>query len=95
MMQLAWTRQAIREREAIVDYIALANEMAALNLDIRIEKALERLMVFPDSGRKGRISQTRELVISGTPYIAAYQVTDNIVLILTIRHGTRIWPARL
>ncbi len=30
MTQLKWTLQAIREREAIVDYIGQANEMAAL-----------------------------------------------------------------
>jgi toxin ParE1/3/4 len=95
MMQLEWTRQAVQEREDIVDYIALANEMAALDLDLRIEKALERLMVFPNSGRVGRIPATRELVITGTPYIAAYKVTDDTALILTIRHGSRIWPTRL
>jgi toxin ParE1/3/4 len=94
-MEISWTQQAISEREAILDYIALANEIAAFELDIRIEAAIERLSLFPESGRLGRVRGTRELVIQGTPYITAYRITMDRVLILTIRHGSRIWPQQI
>jgi toxin ParE1/3/4 len=95
MMQLKWTLQAIREREAIVDYIGQANEIAALELDERIEDCVERLSIFPQSGRNGRVEGTRELVILGTPYLVAYALQENTIVVLTIRHGSRIWPTRI
>jgi toxin ParE1/3/4 len=38
-------------------------------------------------GRPGRVSGTRELAISGTPYLAVYRVQNNRVEILRILHG--------
>ncbi len=43
-------------------------------------------------GRLGRIDGTRELVISGTPYIAAYRIVGETVRILRILHGAQLWP---
>jgi plasmid stabilization system protein ParE len=42
-------------------------------------------------GRPGRISGTRELVLTAFPYIIAYRVTDRIE-ILAMMHGARRWP---
>nr|GAJ35192.1 hypothetical protein BDOA9_0143920 [Bradyrhizobium sp. DOA9] len=38
---------------------------------------------------------TRELVIVGTPYVAAYAVTEGSIRILRILHGTQKWPDEL
>jgi plasmid stabilization system protein ParE len=43
-------------------------------------------------GRPGRIEGTRELVISRTPYIAAYRIVGNTVRILRVLHGAQQWP---
>lgn len=61
-------------------------------LDERIAAAVRRLMDFPDSGRPGRVEDTRELVIARTPYVAPYRVTGDVVRILRVVHGARIWP---
>ncbi|MFS8050952.1 type II toxin-antitoxin system RelE/ParE family toxin, partial [Rhizobium sp. BR 314] len=58
----------------------------------RIVAAARRLMDFPASGRVGRIAGTRELVINGTPYVAAYAETQSAVRILRILHGAQEWP---
>jgi plasmid stabilization system protein ParE len=50
---------------------------------------------FPASGRTGRIARTRELVINGTPYVAAYAVTEITVRILRVLHGAQEWPENL
>jgi len=47
---------------------------------------------FPESGRPGRVPGTRELVIPGTFYVAAYTVTKTNVRILRVLHGAQIWP---
>ncbi|MGB6687706.1 MAG: type II toxin-antitoxin system RelE/ParE family toxin [Terracidiphilus sp.] len=51
-----------------------------------------RLKNFPLSGRAGRVRGTRELVIPGTSYIAAYVVQENEVRIAAVLHGRQSWP---
>jgi plasmid stabilization system protein ParE len=43
-------------------------------------------------GRPGRIEGTRELVISRTPYIAAYRIAGDNVRVLRVLHGAQQWP---
>lgn len=94
-MRLVWTVSAYTDREAIFDYIEAESPQAAVSVDDRIEAEVERLIQFPESGRMGRVEGTRELVISHTPYIAAYRIDDDAVRILRILHGAQIWPENL
>lgn len=43
-------------------------------------------------GRAGRVSGTRELVVSGTPYIVVYKAHRNVLRILRVLHGAMMWP---
>lgn len=63
-----------------------------MTVDDRIAGATRRLIDFPDSGRLGRVEGTRELVITRTPYVAPYRIEGDIVRILGVIHGARIWP---
>ncbi len=45
-------------------------------------------------GRRGRDPETRELVITDTPYIVGYRVT-NRVEVLAVIHGAQDWPDKL
>jgi toxin ParE1/3/4 len=40
----------------------------------------------------GRVPGTRELVISNTPFIAAYTIQRDRIVILAIYHGAQAWP---
>lgn len=91
-MRLVWSRFSLADRESIFAYIEADNPAAAAHIDERIVLAARRLLEFPDSGRSGRISGTRELVIPRTPFIAAYVVTGDTVRILRVVHGAQIWP---
>jgi addiction module RelE/StbE family toxin len=53
---------------------------------------VKNLRLFPEMGRPGRIEGTRELVISRTPYIAAYRIAGDTVRILRVLHGAQQWP---
>ena len=61
-------------------------------MDDRIQSRVEDLAQFPEIGRPGRIEGMRELVIPGTPYIAAYRIADDTVRILRVLHGAQQWP---
>lgn len=91
-MMLRWMRSALADREAIFDYIETESPRAAVAVDERIEVQIDRLRAFPEAGRSGRVEGTRELVISGTPYVAVYSINDAGILILRVLHGAQQWP---
>jgi len=66
-----------------------------LAVDGAPSKQLNLLKEFPEIGRSGRVEGARELVVQGTPFIAAYQVRTGSVLILRILHGAQQWPGSL
>jgi addiction module RelE/StbE family toxin len=91
-----WTEQAVRHLERAHDYIALTNSAdVAEEITLRILANVEQLAVFPLSGRPGRVPGTRELVISNTPFIAAYKAEQNRIVVLAIYHGAQKWPEEL
>jgi addiction module RelE/StbE family toxin len=93
-VRVVWTRRYLRELASIGDYIGQHDPGAAARLVNRIHSATARLLsTNPFIGRPGSIEGTRELVISGTPYIVAYRVTDARVEVLFVQHGAREWPA--
>lgn len=91
-MRLVWAPFALTDRDDIFTHIEADSPKAAIRIDERIGSAARRLLDFPESGRPGRITGTRELVIQRTPYIVAYAITDETVRILRVLHGAQMWP---
>lgn len=91
-MKVCWSPTAVADLQSIRDYIAKDSPTAARKLSQRIEDAVRRLESFPLSGRAGRVPETRELVIPGTSYIAAYRLQGDEVLIAAVLHGRQNWP---
>ncbi|MDX8526875.1 type II toxin-antitoxin system RelE/ParE family toxin [Mesorhizobium sp. MSK_1335] len=91
-MKIVWSVLALSDRDGIFTHIEADNPVAAIAMDERIAAAIGRLQDFPESGRPGRLAPTRELVIVGTPYVVAYQLTENAVRILRVLHGAQRWP---
>ena len=90
---IEWTEQAVQQLDQAYDYIALSNsEDVATGVAARIVSGIQQLAVFPMSGRTGRVSGTRELVITNTPFIAAYAIDLDRIVILAIYHGAQKWP---
>ena len=93
-MILAWSEDATAARFAQLDYIAQDKPLAAIDMDERIERQTERLLDHPNLGRKGRVKGTRELVITGSPFIAVYRVLGERIEIFRFLHGAQQWPAK-
>jgi toxin ParE1/3/4 len=78
--------------DAIAEYIAQDRPLAASRMVERIREAVDHLAENPDSGRVGRVAGTRELVVSGTPFIIPYRAHEGDLEILTVLHAARRWP---
>jgi toxin ParE1/3/4 len=90
---IEWTDQATRQLDQAQDYIALSNsQVIASRIAMQIITAVQQLETFPMSGRAGRVSGTRELVIANTPFIAAYAIHKARIVILAVYHGAQQWP---
>ncbi len=94
-MRLEWTIYALADREGIFDYIEAESPRAAIAVDERIASQVEGLIMFPETGRPGRVPGTRELIIHRTPYLVVYRVLDDTVRILRVLHGSQQWPDAL
>ena len=77
------------------EYIALDSPESARRVVGRILEQIDQLTDYPESGRAGRIAGTRELVVTGTPYIVPYRIRDNFIEILRVFHSSRKWPKSL
>jgi toxin ParE1/3/4 len=85
-MRLAWQPLALADLRALRAYIARRVAM-------RIRAAVERLADHPGTGRPGRVSGTRELVVTGTPYLVPHRAKGATIEILRVYHGAQRWPA--
>jgi len=90
-MPVTLAPDALRELGDHLRYVYERNPDAARNQQRLIEAAIDQLETLPHIGRPGRVPGTRELVISGTPYIAVYEVTPREVRVLHVHHGWQNW----
>jgi addiction module RelE/StbE family toxin len=91
-MRLEWTLSAIRDLRAAGEFISLHNLETARRMAERIDEATGYLLDYPHMGRPGRVVNTKELVVSGTPFIVIYRVRGRIVQILRVLHHSGKWP---
>jgi toxin ParE1/3/4 len=93
MAELIWSATAALDLEGIYDYIARDSHQYARHQVERILHAVERLIVFPESGR--RIPEFphlphREVIIDNYRVIYRYDRDTNRVFLVTVVHGRRL-----
>lgn len=93
-MKVLWLREALRNLDSEAAYIAEDNPEAARRTVGRIREAVANLKSQPNLGRSGRVPGTRELVVSGTPYVIPYRLRGQCIEVLRVFHGARRWPKR-
>jgi len=92
-LRLRLANPALRDLDAIEAHVSRDDPAAAIRTVLAVLEAVEVLREHPNIGRPGRVSGTRELVVSPLPYIAIYRVQENTVWLLRVLHGARRWPA--
>ncbi|KRT76485.1 MAG: plasmid stabilization system protein [Armatimonadetes bacterium CSP1-3] len=91
MRRVIWTRQAVEDVEAIKAYVARDSERYAVLLAERLVAAIERVGLFPESGRvvpEVNDATLREVVYGN--YRIVYRVLPEAVEVVTVYHGARL-----
>ncbi|NOR47340.1 MAG: type II toxin-antitoxin system RelE/ParE family toxin [Methanosarcinaceae archaeon] len=91
MARIIWSPNASDDLESICEYIAIDSEYYARLFAKRVIKAIERLIVFPESGRivpEYNLRNIREIIYQN--YRIVYRVKSETVEIVTIVHGARL-----
>jgi toxin ParE1/3/4 len=91
-MQIRWQDDAISDLIQVRRFIAMDNPSAAVRVANRIRSAVPELARQPGMGRPGRVPGTRERVLVDIPYIIAYRVEEDSVVVLRVLHTSRKWP---
>jgi len=91
-LNIVWSPQALNDLKEIYLWIAPENPKAARALHERIVSCVSLLLTSPHLGRSGRVAGTREMVVSGTPYIVPYRIVDERLQVLRVYHASRRWP---
>jgi toxin ParE1/3/4 len=92
-MRLRWTDSALHDFTNICDYIEKhSGSTIARRVALSIYRQIDLLQQFPESGRTGRKSDTRELVLTSLPYILIYRIQQDAVELLRILHAAQHWP---
>jgi len=95
-VELNWTEFAIADLDKIEVYIsAQGSPAAAIDQVLRVIDVAEKVLLEHSSaGRSGRVKGTRELVITGTPFVIIYRLKMQLsqVQVLRVLHYARQWP---
>ncbi len=88
-MRLRRLPRAIRDVDAIWDWVARDNEDAASRLLQRIVEATDRLTDFPESGTpRPELGRGVRSVVVGN-YVVLYRVAPDAIEIVRVVHGAR------
>ena len=93
-MKPRWTDGAVEDLQSAHRYLEGENPRAGRELVTTVISAVERLEQFPHMGRPGRVEGSRELPVTGTPFVVAYRLKGESIHILAILHAARKWPKK-
>jgi len=90
-LPIIWADEA---RELFLEYLFFISEKdegAAERLFEQVERSLEPVAFFPNSGRPGRVPGTREIV-SHPNYLTIYEVHNDFIKVVDFTHARKLYP---
>lgn len=92
-MKLQWSERALADLAEAAAYARLQSSALEQGLLTVLSRGLDHLLLFPDSGKPGRLDGTRELHMPDLPYFIVYQVRGESLRVLRVYHSARRWPS--
>ena len=91
MVELVWTEPALMDLDEVAEYIALDNPLAASNYVKKVFKHVDRLSVYPNSGKRPSElpeSPYREVIVP--PCRIFYRIENSHVYIVHVMRSERL-----
>lgn len=95
MVEIVWSEPAVADLDAIADYIALEDPVAAAQLVARVFADVEQLSAHPESGsRPAELGRSRYRQIVEPPCRIFYRFDGSRVLVLHVMRAERLLSKR-
>ncbi len=88
-MRVRYLPSALRQLDAILDYIDAHDLQGANRVKARINAMTMLLSTHPLTGETTRRPGQRRMLVSPFPYVIFYRVTDDEVIVQRVRHTSR------
>jgi plasmid stabilization system protein ParE len=88
-MRLRYTRPALADLAAILDYIEGHSPQDAARVHARIDTVINLLLSHPRIGVQTDDPTIRRINASPYPYLIFYEIADDDIIIHALRHGAR------
>jgi toxin ParE1/3/4 len=88
-MRLRYTRPALADLDAILDYVATRSPQGATRIHARIQTVINLLLSYPRIGVQTEDPAIRRINTSPYPYLIFYEPTEGEIIIHAVRHGAR------
>ena len=85
MTKVFWTAKAIRNVNAIRNYIGQFSPLASQRIALQLKSSGDSLADFPERGAP--IAGGRRQLTHVQPYLIRYRITEDTVVILDVRHA--------
>jgi toxin ParE1/3/4 len=88
-VRLRYTRPALADLSAILDFIAAHSPQGARRVQARIKALTDLLLQYPHIGRRTNDPAIRRMTTTPYPYLVFYEATESEIIIHAVRHAAR------
>lgn len=92
MLTVKYTKLAIQDLNNAYEYICAENPLVVQSFITKIETTLSHIQTQPYIGHIGRVKNTYEFLVLGTPFIIVYMIYDEYLVVVSILHTARKYP---
>ena len=88
-MRLRYTRPALADLSAILDYVAAHSPRGARRVQARIQALTDLLLLHPHIGRRTNDPAIRRMATTPDPDLVFYEVGETEIIMHAVRHAAR------
>jgi toxin ParE1/3/4 len=89
IVKLRFTPQALTELAEILDYLAERSPQGTRRVQERIQTITTLLVRHPYAGQVTSKPRARRISVAPYPFVIFYEVTDEEIIIVAVRHTSR------
>lgn len=88
-MRVRYTLRARNDLASILTYVDARSPQGARNVKRAIQKTIELIGQFPESGRRAHVEETRVLPAGRYPYLIYWSIEGGEAWLVHFRHAAR------